>query len=570
MFDRLIGRLFPGRGDSDLSGESVSRQSGRVEWGSSIHVPLARDRMLEHFEREQFPGDVKHTLAAALNGDLHYQQLLFNAMLDTWPRLQKGVNEMARMVCVAPWKVQPHVARGAKALPQDASECASEIEQMIWRMRPDTRRGETGLEGTIQSLVRGYFYGHQVLEIRWEQGAAGEWRPRCTKTVPARYYGYPYDVAGVDDPEDRLMFDPQGSMGARQMVDFPEHRFLIAVNKGHEGHAAAAAPLRALAAYWLAAVYGLRWFMSFTQLYGIPWRHAELGSNDDENVVNKALASIGANGFITTRAGTKINVMQSPNHSGNIPQHILLDLADRQCDHFILGQTLTSGTEGGGSRALGEVHEKTRDAVVDGIADFVGGVLSYQLIPSIVALNWGDAVSSPPEMWAKREAPRDERLLAERDVSLGITTGDVAVPRAWFYERHGIPIPGEGEELLMVRGEVDLSDGKGGESFSDADESESGSTAASYEKPSVLSDEALAALEEMTVLALEGVTGLSSKALAPVLPAMRRLAALVVADLADEADFTHALEQAREILPKVFSHMDAATLEKGFRQNRLG
>ncbi|WP_423778446.1 phage portal protein family protein, partial [Enterococcus faecium] len=64
-----------------------------------------------------------------------------------------------------------------------------------------------------------------------------------------------------------------------------------------------------MTAYWLAAVYGLKWFMNFTQLYGIPWRHAEVGDTKDENAVKSALASIGANGYIVTKPGVKINVL---------------------------------------------------------------------------------------------------------------------------------------------------------------------------------------------------------------------------------------------------------------------
>ena len=42
-------------------------------------------------EREQLPNDVRSTLAGVLSGDLRRQQLLFQAMIDTWPRLQKAL-----------------------------------------------------------------------------------------------------------------------------------------------------------------------------------------------------------------------------------------------------------------------------------------------------------------------------------------------------------------------------------------------------------------------------------------------------------------------------------------------
>lgn len=413
----------------------------------SINVPAARDRLLEAFEREQLPGDVRSTLAAALHGDLHYQGLLFSAMIDSWPKLQKNLSEIARQVSIAPWKVHPFAMRGDKPRPR-AERFARQVEAIAWRMKPDPARGELGMESIIKAAALWYYLGHGVAEIRWTQAADGTWTPRAAKDLPARYFGYPYDHH-TDDPEDRLMLDPTGSLGARNFIDFPAHRFLIGINKGHNGHPTMAAPLRSLTAYWLSAVYGLKWFMNFTQLYGIPWRHAEVANPTEENAVKSALANIGANGYIVTKTGTKINILAPASTSGDsLPQKSLIDLADQQCDQFILGATLTGGTDGSGSRALGEVHEGVKNGVVDAIADFVGEILTHQFIPAIVAANWGPDQADLPEMWAKRENPKDEKALAERDEKIGITSGKVPVGKAWFYERHGIPMPADGEETL--------------------------------------------------------------------------------------------------------------------------
>lgn len=441
---RETGGLPPRRSELIQAAEAPRRN----DWETSINIPLARDRMLEYFEREQLPGDVRSTLSAALNGDLHYQHLLFTAMIDTWPKLQKAIEEIGRKVSVAPWKIHPYAERGEEPDPK-AEEVAKEIETLVWGMKPRAARMENGLEDTIKALVRGYYYGHAVCEIRWENSDG--WKPRATKTIPARFYGYPYDAGTQDDPEDRLMFDPTGMMGSRSFEDFAPHRFIIGVHAGHAGHPSMAAPLRSLAGYWLAAVYGLKWFMNFTQLFGIPWRHAEVGDTKDENSVKTALAAIGSNGYIVTKTGTKINVLDSAKTGDSLPQKALIELADQQCDQFILGQTLTSSvSKDGGSRALGDVHQDTLDGVVDGVADWVGGILTHQLIPAIVALNWGDSLGDElPEMWAKREQAKDEKALAERDEKIGITTGKVKVGKAWFYERHGIPMPADGDEVLM-------------------------------------------------------------------------------------------------------------------------
>ena len=201
---REAGGLPPRRSDLIQAAAAAQSRAPANDWASSINVPMAQDRLFDYFEREQLPGEVKSTLAAALNGDLHFQHLLFTAMIDTWPKLQKGINEIARKVSVAPWKIHPYAKRGEK--PDTAAEArAKEVEAAIWAMKPQAARMERGLEETICDLVRGYYYGHGVSEIRWARGSDGSWRPRSTKPVPARFYGYSYGFSTAEDGEDRLM-----------------------------------------------------------------------------------------------------------------------------------------------------------------------------------------------------------------------------------------------------------------------------------------------------------------------------------------------------------------------------
>ncbi|MBK1884910.1 DUF935 family protein, partial [Luteolibacter pohnpeiensis] len=158
--------------------------------------------------------------------------------------------------------------------------------------------------------------------------------------------------------------------------------------------------------------------------------------------------NIGSQGFLRTKPGVKVNILAQGSTSGqNLPQRELIALADRQCDTFILGQTLTSGTDNSGSRALGEVHEGTKNAMVDAVADFVGEVLTHQLAPAIVSLNWGER-DDIPEIWAKREESKDEKAKAER-IEILSRIG-VAMSKQFVYDDLGVPIPAPDEELFQA------------------------------------------------------------------------------------------------------------------------
>lgn len=526
--------------------------------GESINVSLARDRMLEFFERDQVPGDVRATLAAALNGDLHLFERLCNAMLDTWPKLQKGINEIARLVSIAPWKVIPFADRGEKPTPE-AEKLAKEIETLIWTMKPNTPRMERGFEGTVKDLAVGHYYGHTATEIRWTNDSEA-WHPRATRPLSARFYGYPDGIIGEGKSgEDRLMFDPSGGW-ARRFEDFPEHRFLIGINSGHRGHPAMAAPLRALAAYWLAAVYGLRWFIDFSQIYGVPWRHATVANGTDRNVVERALAGLGSRGYIITESGVEIKTLQGGSSGQSLPQRELIELADKQCDIFILGQTLTSGTDNSGSRALGEVHESTKNGMIDAVADFVGEILTHQLVPAIAAVNWGDAApDNLPQIWAKREEARDDKSAAERIEILG----RIGVPmgKQYVYDELGVPVPGPDEELFQPAPDGARGDPETGAGLPHETKETAGKSKPEEETEVEAADSAPTTIDRLSSAVLENLTGVASEWLSPVKPYFERLAALALSDHVTDDDFVAALERSQREIPELFDRLNHQALE---------
>ena len=400
--------------------------------------PKAQDRLYELIEREQLPGDVRDTLAGALTGDLPRQQLLFQAMIDTWPRLQKNLNEVSRAVASTPWEVKPYSMTGDE--PTDSAiDKARMVENSIRGMMPRAAHDELGERGLTKSLVHGYYMGHQVCEVFWDRNEDGT-VPRSAKVVPPRYYDYP------DDGEDRLMYLPHGGYYSSGFEEFPEHHFVIALNRGHSGHASIAAPLRALTGYWLAATFGLKWLLQFAQLYGIPFRWA---TYDDESVRTKVcnmLENIGSAGWGAFPSGTDLQFVEAGKSAEALPQAMLLEMADRQCDTFILGQTLTTDVGDSGSRALGDVHQEVRAGVIQGVNDFVADIYTHQLIPSIIQLNYGNK-DELPEYCATVEAPKDEIAMAQRDQTL-ISMG-MAVSKEWLYDRHGVPMPEDGDDDIF-------------------------------------------------------------------------------------------------------------------------
>ena len=437
-----IGSALPPRRDQMILAADAPLSSG-----DPIVAPKARDRLFELIEREQLPGDVRDTLAGALTGDIRRQQLLFQAMIDTWPRLQKNLTEVFREVKKAPWQFVPHSRRGEEP-EQSAIDRAELVENSFWSMSPRVARGEKGAQGIIEQLAYGYFAGHQVVEIRWESTQEGI-TPRAGKVVPPRFYGYPFDDP-ADHAEDRLMFLRDGGLKGYKYEDFPEHHFLLAINGGHPGHPTVAAPLRALTGYWLAATFGLKWLLQFAQLYGVPFRWGTYADVGDKEKVCAMLETIGSAGWGAFPSGTKIEFLDASKSATALPQRDLIEMADTQCDTFILGQTLTTDVGDSGSRALGDVHQEVRNDVIAGVSEFVSDIINEQLVPSVISLNYGDA-QDLPKIKAAFEKRKDEQAMAARDKVLFSELG-LPVEKSWLYERHGVPMPDQDSEDLFQPG----------------------------------------------------------------------------------------------------------------------
>ena len=559
-----IGSHLPPRRDLIVEARD-SKPSSLLD---PIVAPKAKDRLFELIEREQLPGDVRDTLAGALMGDMRRQQLLFQAMIDTWPRLQKNLAEVCREVKNAPWEFTPFTMRG-KDPDKSAMEKAELAEDTFWVMDPRAAWNEKGAPGLIESLAYGYFAGHQVVEMRWIRDEKGV-RPRAVKVIPPRFYGYPME--SHDEEDDRLLFNREGGYYSNSYEDFPPHHFLLAINGGHPGHPSVAAPLRALTGYWLAATFGLKWLLQFSQLYGVPFRWATYADDSSKNKVCQMLADIGSAGWGAFPAGTKVEFLDASKSASALPQKDLIEMADTQCDTFILGQTLTTDVGDSGSRALGDVHQDVRSSVMHGVADFVADILNEQYLPSLIELNYGDR-SEIPTIKAMFEKLKNEQGMAERDRVLFKDMG-LPVEKSWLYERHGVPIPdNKSQEVFqpLPNGDQGDPDTRGRKPRHETKDGEEEDEAVDEDKKSVkvaASDQpkSITTIERLSANALENLTGVTKEWLAPVRPVFERLAALAMSKQVSDEDFIEALDKAQREMPELFDKIDSEALEKSFTE----
>lgn len=468
-----------------MSANSISRLTGRpVASSSAVAVRAARhtgpvpsglDQILRPAAFGRWilpqlsaitPTYIQSVLRGAFGGSHIEQWQLFDLMEDTWPRLTKNLNEVKRAVVgmnwdasLMPWSEEDEPPTAS------AQERAKLVANAIWRMKPDCAADENAFEQTVYDILDAWGKGFSVLEVLWHirntRNMGDISAPRATVWVRPDAYAWTGDGRLGLNPN-ALVSDDQRQRGYRltsttyarpeEVIEFPEDKFLIAIHKTRTGHPIAGGLLRPLAWWWCAANFSADWLMNYCQIFGLPFRWASYAGGTSDETVGKICAlleNMGSAAWAAFPEGTNLELKETSKGGGSTPQADLIERADKNCDLLILGQTLTSDTggmgSGSGSLALGKVHQGVKAEIIQQAANFAASVINRQLIPAILRQNYGED-SEAPEFRPEPHAAKDEQADANRDaVLLG---AGIQMPKEWFYKRHGIPLPAEGEEII--------------------------------------------------------------------------------------------------------------------------
>ena len=453
---------------SDLRSKSPSvalAKEGRPDSQSqssvipSFLVPAMQARWLGAGISFYTPQNIEYILRQALAGDLQSQWEMFDLMETTWPELSKCLNQLRDGVVAmvdrdqigaVRFEIKPFTA-GHNEPTEEAERRRDLVEEALYSMRPDPTADENDLESTVADIMDARGKGISVLEIDWEMRDLSDgpaWAPRATRWVHPSWYGYPFGPgnerlflklgtsarldnqfsgvgipapnAGPINPRLSLGGDrppiqsPQNFYSRAQFTEFPPNKFLVAVCKNKTGHPLGGALLHVLAWYWAAMNFSLEWFLNFTQIFGQPFRWATYDQNlssEDQAKLNILLQNMGSAAYASFPAGVTLELKEAAANAGNNPQLAIIQMANKAAELLILRQTLTAdvGEGGGGSNALGQVHERILDDVKIGCGKFAAKTLQ-QLVRSILILNTGDDTECPTVRVLIPEADESETL----------------------------------------------------------------------------------------------------------------------------------------------------------------
>lgn len=461
---------------------------------SSVLRPAGASRWILPSVSAITPQYVESVLRGALAGNHVQAWEMFDLMIDYDPEIASCIGEYIAGVQCKKVVVKAY-AEDDEEPTDSAKEKAAVVSACIRNMRPDMANDENAMSGTIRDILFARFHGQSVLEIDWYKKDGQELNTRsfsgggniiCPRST---YWVHPvcyaWDMNGrlglrmalesqlrkavalnpkytgnivKDAPYDlvRSMVEPPAwnfitsSPMPSMLMDFPEDKFLIGIDKFKAGTIMGSGScLRTLAWWWIASMFCGDWLLNYAQLFGIPFRKATCSPSTSEAKkaeLRQMMESMGSSGYVLLDSGNTVEFERAASAAGDSPQAFLFHFANEMKRKVILRQTMSGGSNsqgtGVGKGGMETEAQGPKDQCVSAGAMFASSVLNEQLVPYILHVNYGDG--------GDFEAPTielvDEEVGNYQDAqTFSLLTKMINVPAGYLHQLFRVPmaIPGE-------------------------------------------------------------------------------------------------------------------------------
>lgn len=315
------------------------------------------------------------------------------------------------------------------------------------------------LEDELFDILDSIGKGYSVTEIIWETSER-QWMPERLKWRMPQWF----EIDRTDgetlylrrDPTSPLPMSPPGSsreptaFQSRDLAPLPPYKFIR-----HRTAAKSGLPIRGgfarIVSWWyLFKNYTVKDWVIFAEVYGQPLRVGKYHSgatNDEKEVLLKALASIGTDAAAMIPEGMLIEFVQSQTARANADIYAhLVDYIDQLITMLVLGQNLTTQVQEG-SRAAAQVHDEVRADIERSDCRQLGASLTRDVAIPLVILNRGPQ-KAYPRIKIGRPEQADVAVLSDalaKLVPLGLRVGQAEVRR-----KIGVEDPEDDTDLLRA------------------------------------------------------------------------------------------------------------------------
>ena len=299
--------------------------------------------------------------------------------------------------------------------------------------------GREDMEDILMDTLDALGKGFSVCEIIWEHGA--RWVPRDIAWRDPRWFGF--DLA---DGRTVKLLEPGG------LVDLPPFKFIVHQPKLKSGLPLRGGLARASAWAYLFANYALKDWVAFLELFGQPLRVGRYPSGSQPEqvaVLEQAVRNLGSDAAAVVPTEMQIEFIETKVSGSTDGYERLLRYLDGRVTLAVLGQTLTSGQTqgGGGSFALGKVHEGVRDDLKRADARQLMATLHRDLVRPLVDLNLGPRKAYPK---VRLQIDKAEDLAGLTSALKELVPLGLKVEQSVIRDKFGLPDPPQGKDVDLL------------------------------------------------------------------------------------------------------------------------
>lgn len=377
------------------------------------------------------PARLARTLQEADQGNLIEQHRLFSDMEERDGHMRCEMDKRKSAVARLSWEIVP--PRNATTAEKAAAEWAREALQ----------DAVDPLEDMILALMDGVGHGFAPVEL--------EWRREGKELLPT-IHPRPQEWFRLNTARTALRLQ-SNSMDGESLMPFGW--VMHTHGKAKTGYLGRMGLFRTLVWPFLYKAYALGDFAEFLETYGLPiivGKYFSGATAEEKASLMRAVTALGHDARAIMPQEMQLEVQKITGGAGDSAHMSMMEWAERSESKSILGQTLSAdtGKGGGGSFALGKVHNEVRHDIRESDAGQIAATITRDYLYPLIVLNRGgiDGLRRCPRLVFQIAQPEDMKTYAEALPAL-VEIG-VQVPVAWAQDKLQIPVPKEGEAVLTV------------------------------------------------------------------------------------------------------------------------
>ncbi|MFN3582605.1 DUF935 domain-containing protein [Phenylobacterium sp.] len=300
------------------------------------------------------------------------------------------------------------------------------------------------MDDLVGHLLDAIAKGYAAPEICWS--TAGQWRPERYEWRDPRHFEFDRETGR------ELRLKEAGAVGG---LPLEPYKFAVHIASRKSGLPARGGLARLVAFSFVCKLYGLKDWMAYAEIFGIPLRLGRYdgsASPDDVAVLKRAVFGLGSDAAAVLPKSMDIEFPELGKATGGAELfQALVTWIDNQVSKAVLGQTGTTDMQSGGGFAQSKVLNEVRADLTKADAKGVGGAITRAVLTPFVLFNWGPDAPVPRAELVIEE-PEDVQVLGEaleRLVPLGLRVGQAEIRK-----KLRLSEPAQDEEILAPPAEA--------------------------------------------------------------------------------------------------------------------